>query len=84
MRSYEVSSFMYLQNSTFFCVVGMPFPGAAGSFSCRQLEVLDTCVPGGIKYQEPDAQVKTTSSVYGEGLTVDAGGIIRALKRACC
>jgi hypothetical protein len=31
--------------------------GVAGAFSRRQLALLDACVPGGIKHQEPDATV---------------------------
>ena len=32
--------------------------GAAGRFSRKQLALLDACIPGGIRYQEPDAPVR--------------------------
>ena len=44
--------------------------GAAGRFSREQLALLDACVPGGIRYQEPDAQVNVQKVEFYEMLAM--------------
>ena len=63
-QKYRASSSMYLAFPMSFAhqCKYLASAGAAGRFSRRQLALLDACIPGGIRFQETDAQVRLYKS----------------------